>query len=189
MLKGTKTEANLLKAFAGESQARNRYSMYASIAKKEGYEQIALIFLKTAANEYEHAKLFYRQLLGNEVEINASYPAGVVGDTLSNLKAAANGEGDEADSLYPKFAEVAKEEGFPEISSLFSKIAKIEKHHQERYLKLASNLENDLVFKRDSEVAWVCLECGNLHYGKTAPQECPVCAHPQAYYQLHVEDY
>ncbi len=189
MLKGTKTEENLLIAFAGESQARNRYSMYASIAKKEGYVQISEIFLRTAANEYEHAKLFYRKLLGNEVKMEASYPAGVIGDTLANLKAAVNGEGDEADHLYPEFARIAKEEGFDEISLLFSNIANIEKHHQQRYLKLAKNIEKKQVFKRDEEREWVCLECGNIHYGKEAPLECPVCAHPRAYYQLHVEDY
>lgn len=189
MLKGSKTEQNLLKAFAGESQVRTRYAMYASIAKKEGYEQIAEIFLQTASNEYEHAKLFYRRLKGREVEITASYPAGIIGDTIKNLEAAANGEGDEADVLYPEFAKTAAEEGFNEISALFTKIAKIEKNHQKRYLKLLDNVKNQKVFKREEEREWVCRECGYIHYGKEAPKECPVCAHPQAFYQLHVETY
>jgi rubrerythrin len=189
MLKGTKTEQNLLKAFAGESQARNRYSMYASIAKKDGYEQIAAIFLETAGNEYEHAKLFYRKLVGGEVEITASYPAGIIGNTLENLEAAANGEGDEADVLYPEFARVAREEGFKDVAMLFEKISEIEKHHQNRYLKLWNNIKNDEVFTKDVEVEWLCRECGYIHYGKTAPKICPVCAHEQAFYQVHVENY
>lgn len=189
MLKGTKTEQNLLKAFAGESQARNRYSMYASIAKKEGYEQIAEIFLQTAANEYEHAKLFYRKLEGREVEITALYPAGIIGDTLENLEAAANGEKDEAEVLYPEFTKTASEEGFDDIANLFSRIATIEEHHQQRYLKLASNVKNKKIFYRDTEQEWLCLECGYIHFGKDAPKECPVCAHPQAFYQLHIENY
>jgi rubrerythrin len=189
MLKGSETEQNLLKAFAGESQARNRYSMYASIARKEGYEQIANIFLETASNEYEHAKLFYRHLKGNEVKITASYPAGVIGDTIVNLEAAANGEGDEADALYPEFAKIAAKEGFTEISELFTNIAKIEKQHQNRYLKLLENVKNNKIFIKDEEQEWVCLECGYIHHGKEAPKVCPVCAHPQAFYQLNCKNY
>ncbi len=189
MLKGTKTEENLLKAFAGESQARNRYSMYASIAKKEGYEQIAEIFLQTAANEYQHAKQFYRKLVGGEVNITASYPAGVNGNTLENLEAAANGEKDEADVLYPEFAKTANEEGFDDIEKLFTKIAEIEKHHHHRYIELAKNIKSDKVFIRDEAVEWLCRECGYIHNGKTAPKVCPVCAHPQAFYQLNVKNY
>lgn len=189
MIKGTKTEQNLLKAFAGESQARNRYSMYASIAKKEGFEQIAAIFLETAGNEYQHAKLFYRKLAGGEVEITASYPAGIIGNTKENLKAAANGEKDEADVLYPEFAITAKEEGFDDIAKLFTNIATIEEHHHQRYIKLLENVNNNQVFSKDKEVKWLCLECGFIHEGKEAPKVCPVCMHPQAFYQLHVENY
>ena len=189
MIKGSKTEQNLLKAFAGESQARNRYSMYASVAKKEGYQQIAEIFELTAANEYQHAKQFYRQLEGGEVEITASYPAGIIGDTLTNLEAAANGENDEAEVLYPEFAKTAKEEGFDEIAELFEKTAEIEKHHHERYLKLAENIKKDRVFKRSKKVDWLCRECGYIYNNKSAPEVCPVCAHPQSFYQLLVEEF
>ena len=189
MLKGTRTEQNLLKAFAGESQARNRYSMYASIAKSEGYEQIAAIFLETAGNEYQHAKLFYRKLEGGMVEITADYPAGDIGTTLENLKYAAGGEHDEADLIYPEFAKVAREEGFDDVAELFEGIAKIEKHHEERYLKLYDNLKNGKVFERPDDTEWLCRECGYTHFGTTAPDVCPVCAHPQAFYQLLVENY
>ncbi|MGI6330127.1 MAG: rubrerythrin [Bacilli bacterium] len=188
-MKNTKTEQNLLKAFAGECQARTRYGMYASIAKKEGYEQIAAIFTETAANEYQHAKQFYRRLTGREVEIEASYPAGIIGNTMENLEAAANGEKDEADVLYPEFAKTAREEGFEEVAVLFEKTAEIEEHHHQRYLKLLDNIKTNRVFHRDTDQEWKCLECGYIHYGKEAPIICPVCAHPQAFYQLHVEDY
>lgn len=189
MIKGTKTEQNLLKAFAGESQARNRYTMYASIAQKAGFEQIAAIFRETADNELQHAKLFYKKLEGGEVEITAGYPAGVIGDTLFNLEAAANGENDEAEKIYPEFAKVAREEGFEDVAVLFEKIAKIEKHHHERYLKLHDNVKNGKVFAKDTDVVWVCRECGNIHYGSEAPEVCPVCSHPQAFYQLNCENY
>lgn len=190
MIKGTKTEQNLLKAFAGESQARNRYTMYASVAQKEGYEQIAALFRETADNELQHAKLFYKKLEGGAVTITADYPAGVIGDTLFNLDAAAKGEHDEAELIYPEFAKVAREEGFEDVATLFEKIAKIEKHHNERYLKLLANVKEGKVFHRDAEeTVWVCRECGNLHYGTDAPEVCPVCAHPQAFYQLEVENY
>ncbi len=189
MIKGSKTEQNLLKAFAGESQARNRYTMYASKAKKEGFEQIAAFFLETAGNEYEHATLFYKKLEGGEVEITASYPAGNIGNTLDNLEFAANGERDEADVLYPEFAKVAREEGFNDIAELFENIATIEKRHEKRYRQLFENVKNNKVFERDEEVEWVCLECGYVHTGTTAPEICPVCAHPQSFYQLNIEAY
>jgi rubrerythrin len=187
MIKGTKTEQNLLKAFAGESQARNRYTMYASKARKEGYEQIAAIFLETAENEREHASLFYKKLEGGPVEITATFPAGNIGTTLENLEYGASGENEEWTELYPEFAKVAKEEGFNDIAVLFEKIATIEKSHEERYRKLYDNLKNDKVFKREEEEEWVCRECGYVHKGKEAPTICPVCAHPQAFYQLKVE--
>lgn len=189
MLKGTKTEQNLLKAFAGESQARNRYIMYASKARKEGYEQIASIFLATAENEREHASLFYKKLECSEVEITASYPAGCIGTTLENLEYAANGEHDEAFNLYPEFAKVAREEGFQDIAELFELIATIEAHHEERYKDLYNNIKEGKVFERDEEVEWVCLECGYVHKGTSAPDVCPVCVHPQSFYKLNVKDY
>lgn len=189
MIKGSKTEQNLLAAFAGESQARNRYTIYASKAKKEGFEQIAALFLETASNEYEHASLFYKKLEGGEVEIIASYPAGDLGTTLENLEYAANGEHDEANIIYPKFAKVAREEGFDDVAELFERIATIEARHEERYKKLYENVLNDQVFKREDEVEWVCRECGYVHKGKEAPKVCPVCAHPQAFYQLNDENY
>lgn len=189
MIKGTKTEQNLLKAFAGESQARNRYSIYASKAKKDGYEQIAAIFLETAANEYEHASLFYKKLEGGAVQITADYPAGDLGTTLENLEYAANGEHDEATSIYPEFAKVAREEGFDDIAELFERISTIEARHEARYRKLYENVKNNEVFDRVSECEWVCRECGYVHIGTSAPEVCPVCAHPQSFYQLNVENY
>ncbi|MDD3048513.1 MAG: rubrerythrin family protein [Bacilli bacterium] len=189
VLKGTKTEQNLLKAFAGESQARNRYTMYASIAKKDGFEQISAIFLETAQNEYEHATLFYKKLEGSNIEINASYPGGVIGNTLDNLFAAANGELEEATILYPEFAKTAREEGFIEIAVLFEKISNIEANHNKRYLKLYNNVLNNKVFEKENEVEWVCRECGYVHTGNSAPEVCPVCAHAQAFYQLNIENY
>lgn len=188
-MKGTRTEQNLLKAFAGESQARTRYTMYASKAKKEGYEQISAIFLETAGNEYEHATLFYKKLKGGEVEITASYPAGDIGSTLENLEYALNGEHDEWSMLYPEFAKVAREEGFEDVAELFENIATIEKRHEERYRKLFDNVKNGTVFEKEEEVEWVCRECGYVHKGTSAPDLCPVCAHPQSFYELLEENY
>jgi len=187
-LKGTKTEHNLMAAFAGESQARNRYTYYASAAKKEGYEQISAIFLETADNEKEHAKRFFKFLEGNDVEINATYPS-KFGNTMENLKAAAGGEHEEWEMLYPEFAKVAKEEGFPEVATTFLKIAEVEKHHEQRYLKLLENVENGTVFKKDVEVEWKCRNCGYIHTGKIAPELCPACIHPKAFYEVNVENY
>ncbi|MBA1336306.1 MAG: Rubrerythrin [Firmicutes bacterium] len=191
-LKGTKTAENLMKAFAGESQARNRYTYYASTAKKEGYVQISNIFMETAENEKEHAKRFFKflneSLKGEMVEINASYPVSL-GDTKSNLLAAANGENEEWSDLYPEFAKVADEEGFPEVAIVFRKIAEVEKHHEERYRKLLSNLENDSVFKKAVVTKWKCNNCGYIHEGESAPETCPACAHPQGYFEVLVEAY
>lgn len=189
MLKGSMTEQNLLKAFAGESQARNRYTMYASKAKKDGYEQIGAIFLETAENEREHASLFYKKLKGGMVEINASYPAGDIGTTLENLDFAANGEHDEWSTLYPSFAKKAKEEGFNDIADLFEHIATIEARHEERYRALYNNVLNNEVFDKVSENEWICRECGFVYKGTKAPEICPVCSHPQAFYQLNVKNY
>lgn len=188
-LKGTQTEQNLLKAFAGESQAKNRYEFFASVAKKEGFEQIASIFLTTAAQEKEHAKRFFKFLEGGEVSITATYPAGVIGTTAENLKAAAMGENEEWTKLYPQFAEVAKAEGFPEISAAFKLIAKVEAEHEKRYLKLLKNVENGTVFARQEPVRWVCRNCGYVHEGTKAPDKCPACLHPQAYYEVAAENY
>ena len=188
-LKGTQTEQNLLKAFAGESQARNRYNYYASQAKKEGLEQIAAIFEETAINEKEHAKRFFKFLEGGMVEITAKYPAGVIGTTLENLKAAADGENEEWTELYPEFARIAEEEGFKEVASAFKLIAKVEKAHEERYRTLYDNLESGKVFKRGDKVIWKCRNCGYIHFGKEAPQICPVCAHPQAYFEIREINY
>lgn len=184
-LKGTRTEQNLLKAFAGESQAKNRYEFYASVAKKEGLEQIAALFMETALNEKEHAKRFFKFLEGGMVEITASYPAGVIGTTLENLKAAADGENEEWTDLYPEFAKIAEEEGFKEIATAFKLIAKVEKAHEERYRKLYDNLENGHVFSRDEKIVWKCRNCGYLHEGTKAPQNCPACLHPQSYFEIN----
>ncbi len=186
-IKGTKTEQNLLKSFAGESQARNRYAFFASAAKKEGYEQIAAIFEETANHEKEHAKRFFSFLEGGELEITASFPAGVVGTTLENLKAAAMGENHEHTSMYPEFAAVAREEGFAEIALLFDNVAKAEKYHEERYLALAKNVEEGTAFKKEGKVAWRCRNCGFIHYGEEAPKQCPACKHAQSYFELWVE--
>jgi len=188
-LKGTKTEKNLLTAFAGESQARNRYTYFASQAKKEGYEQIAFIFEETANQEKEHAKRLFKFLEGGEVEISASFPAGVIGTTLENLKAAAAGERYEHSEMYPGFAKVAKEEGFDTIAAVFEAIAVAEKQHEKRYNALAANIEAGRVFKRDEQVVWRCRNCGYLHVGTEAPESCPACAHPQAYFELLGENY
>ncbi len=188
-LKGSRTEKNLLAAFAGESQARNRYTYFASKARKEGYEQIAAIFLETADNEKEHAEREFKYLQGGEVEVTASFPAGVIGDTKANLKAAAAGEYYEWTQMYPEFAKIAKEEGFVEISCAFKSIAEAEKAHEARYLALLKNIEEAKVFKRDKVVKWRCRNCGYIHEGDEAPKECPACAHPQSYYELFCEPY
>ena len=187
-IKGTKTEKNLLAAFAGESQARNRYTYYASAAKKEGFEQIAHIFLETAENEKEHAKIFFKHLEGGEVEITAAYPAGVIGNTKKNLEAAATGENMEWTTLYMNFAKVAKEEGFSEVVRSFEQIAKVEKFHESRYRKLIANLESNEIFKKKTSVKWHCINCGYVHEGTEAPKECPACNHPQAYYEVLAEN-
>ncbi len=188
-VKGTQTEKNLLKAFAGESQARTRYTFFASVAKKEGYEQIAQIFMETAENEKEHAKRFFSYLEGGMVEIDAAYPAGVIGNTLQNLKAAAEGENEEHTKLYPMFADVAEKEGFKEIATLFRMIARVEVEHEKRYLKLAQNIEMGEVFKKSSTVKWKCLNCGYVHEGPEAPEKCPSCLHPKAYFAIKEENY
>jgi len=188
-LKGTRTEQNLLKSFAGESQARMRYDYFAKQAKKEGLEQISGFFAETALNEKEHAKRFFKFLEGDMVEITATYPAGKIGTTLENLQAAAEGENEEWTQLYPEFAKVAEEEGFSEIASAYRMIAKVEKAHEERYRKLYKNLEEGKVFEKDGVVIWKCRNCGYLHEGKSAPKVCPACLHPQAYFELEAENY
>jgi rubrerythrin len=188
-LRGTCTEKNLLKSFAGESQARNRYTFFASIAKKEGYEQIAGIFHETADNEKEHAEVFFKHLEGGDVEITAAYPAGKIGNTAENLLAAAEGERMEWGTLYPKFRKIAKEEGFEEIAESFEEIAEVEEQHEKRYKKLLENVKNGTVFKREKEVKWKCRNCGYVHLGKEAPATCPACEHQQSYYELLAENY
>ncbi len=194
-LVGTKTAENLLKSFAGESQARNRYTYYASVADKEGYKQIKNIFIETADNEKEHAKRFYKFLLAGfegklpaMVEINAHYPI-AQGTTLDNLKAAASGENEEWADLYPAFADIAEQEGFPEIALAFRSIASAEKRHENRFNKLAENIENSSVFKKSDNVFWKCGNCGYVHQGQEAPEECPACIHPQAHFEVFVENY
>jgi len=188
-LKGTQTEKNSLTAFAGESQARNRYTYFASQARKEGYEQIAAIFEETANQEKEHAKREFKFLEGGEVEIAAAFPAGVIGNTLENLKAAAAGEHYENTEMYPSFAETADKEGFAEIATVFRKIAVAEKHHEQRYLALAKNITDGLVFKRGKSVRWVCRNCGYIYEGPEAPVVCPACEHPQSHYELEATNY
>jgi len=188
-LKGSKTEKNLLAAFAGESQARNRYSFFASVARKEGYEQIAAIFEDTAANEREHAKLFFKELKGGEVEITAAYPAGVIGNTKQNLKAAADGEKMEWGTLYPDFATTAEKEGFSAIANLFRQVGKVEAHHEKRYATLFANMERGEVFKKDVPVRWHCRNCGYVHDGKSAPAKCPACDHPQAHFEVLCDNF
>jgi len=188
-LKGTRTEKNLLTAFAGESQARNRYTYFASQASKEGYIQMALIFEETANQEKEHAKRFFSFLEGGEVEVQAAFPAGVVGSTLENLKAAAAGEHYEHSEMYPGFAAIAKEEGFPEIATLFMNVSNAEKQHEKRYRELAENIEKGRVFKREAPVKWRCLNCGYIYEGTDAPKQCPACAHPQGYFELLGENW
>jgi len=188
-VKGTKTERNLLAAFAGESQARNRYTYFAGQARKDGYEQIAAIFEETANQEKEHAKRFFSMLQGGDVEITAAYPAGVIGSTLENLKAAAAGEGHEWGVLYPSFSAAARQEGFAEIAALFDNISVAEKQHGKRYGDLAANVETGRVFKRDQKVVWRCRNCGYVHEGQEALQTCPACLHPRAYFELLGENW
>ena len=188
-LKGSQTEKNLLAAFAGESQARNRYTYFASQARKEGYQQIAAIFEETANQEKEHAKREFKFLQGGEVEITAAFPAGVIGTTIENLKDAAVGEHYETTEMYPGFAEVADKEGFSEIAEVFRSIAVAEKRHEDRYLALARNIADGLVFKRPEPVRWVCRNCGYVHEGPEPPDMCPACAHPKAHYELEATNY
>lgn len=183
-IKGTETEKNLLKSFAGESQARGRYTYFASVARKEGYEQIAAIFTETAEQEKEHAKKFFKCLEGGMVEITASYPAGIISTTAENLKAAADGEHEEWTELYPTFAKVAESEGFPEVANLYRMIAQVEVHHEERYRTLYSRVVDQKVFERDTEVEWQCRNCGHIEKGTEAPAICPTCTHPRAYFEV-----
>lgn len=191
-LKGSQTEKNLLKAFAGESQARNRYTYFASVAKKEGYEQISAIFTETADNEKEHAKIFFKHLEksgGSPVEITAMYPAGKIGTTEDNLLASANGEKEEWSELYPEFEKIARKEGFKDVAESFKEIAEVEEQHEKRYRRLLKNIEEKKVFKKDKVVKWKCLNCGYVHEGKEAPDLCPACKHGQAYYEVLEENY
>ncbi len=188
-LKGTRTEKNLLASFAGESQARNRYTYFAGQARKDGFMQIADIFEETASQEKEHAKRFFKFLEGGEVEIVASFPAGVIGTTLENLKAAATGEHHEHTSMYPEFAKVAREEGFEVIAKVWEAVSVAEKQHEKRYNDLAANIEAGRVFKRDSAIVWRCRNCGYLHEGNEAPAACPACAHPRDYFELLGENW
>ena len=188
-MKGSQTEKNLLASFAGESQARNRYTYFASAARKEGYEQISAIFLETAENEKEHAKLFFNLLKGGDVEIIAAYPAGVIGNTADNLKAAAAGENLEWTKLYQDFADVARKEGFTEVYETFTNVAKVEKFHEARYISLLKNVKEGKVFKKDSSVKWHCRNCGYVFEGKEVPDKCPVCKHPRAHFEILAENY
>ena len=188
-IKGTQTEKNVLAAFAGESQARNRYTFAASVARKEGYEQIAAVFAETADNEKEHAEMFFKLLEGGEVEISASYPAGVIGDTAANLEAAADGERLEWTTLYKNSAQTARDEGLNQVAVVFTEIAEVEEQHEKRYRKLLQNVREGKVFERDVVVRWRCRNCGYVHEGKSAPQVCPACQHAQAYYELLAENY
>jgi len=188
-LKGTETEKNLLKSFAGESQARNRYTYFSKIAKAEGYEQIAAIFLETADQEKYHAKKFFSYLEGDDVEITATYPAGKLLTTAENLLAAANGENEECTDLYPHFADIAETEGFASIAATFRKIAAVEAQHEKRYRRLLARVEAGTVFSREEETTWQCRECGAVYVGKEAPKACPTCAHPQAYFEEEKQNY
>jgi len=188
-IKGTKTEKNLLASFAGESQARNRYTYFASVAKKAGYEQIAAIFLETADNEKEHAKKFFKFLEGGEVEITASYPAGIIGNTIENLEAAAAGEHLEWTELYKEAEAIAREEGFEQIADVFKEISEVEAEHEKRYRKLVKNIKEDKVFKKDTTIKWKCRNCGYVHENKNAPEKCPACAHPMSYFEVRCENY
>ncbi len=188
-IKGSKTEKNLLASFAGESQARNRYTYFAGAARKEGYEQIACIFEETANQEKEHAKRFFSYLEGGDLEISAAYPAGKIGTTVENLKAAAAGENLEHTKLYPGFAQIAEQEGFSEIAALWRLVSVAERYHEKRYRDFAANLEADRVFKREQKTVWRCRNCGYLHEGTAAPEQCPACLHPQAYFELKGENW
>ena len=188
-LKGTKTEQNLLKAFAGESQARTRYTFFASVAKKEGYEQIAGLFMETAEQEKEHAKRFFKFLEGGDLEITATYPAGKIGTTAENLLAAAQGENEEWDVLYPAFADVADEEGFPAVAAAFRNIAKVEAEHERRYLKLLRRITDGDFFHRDGKIWWQCRNCGFIIEAEDAPKACPACLHPQSYFEPMKQNY
>ncbi len=189
-LQGTETEKNLLKAFAGESQARNRYTYYAGVARKEGYRQIEALFLETADNEREHAKRFFEFLeSGSGLEIQAAYPAGRIGTTAENLRAAAAGENEEWSALYPAFAEVAKKEGFKDVAAAFTMIAKVEKEHEARYLKLAENIDKGEVFEKSAPTRWKCRNCGYVHEGPAAPGKCPACLHPQEHFEVKEDNY
>ncbi|MDT8285783.1 MAG: rubrerythrin family protein [Elusimicrobiales bacterium] len=188
-IKGTKTEINLLTAFAGESQARMRYTYFASAAKKEGYVQISKAFEETAEQEKEHAKRFFKFLEGGEVEIKAAFPAGVIGDTKTNLKGAADGENHEWGTMYPDFARIAREEGFEAVAKTFDYISVAEKQHEARYRGLLKNVENGTAFKKDKPVSWRCINCGYRHEGPEAPESCPACAHPKAYFELLAENW
>lgn len=192
-LKGTKTAENLMKSFAGESQARTRYTYYASVAKKQGFLQIANIFIETAEQEKEHAKRFYKFLIqdfqGEQIEINAAYPVALSQDTATNLREAAAGEHEEWSKDYPEFARIAREEGFPEIAGAYDKITEVENRHERRYNKLLENVENGTVFKKDESVLWKCLNCGYIYEGEEAPKLCPACLHPQSYFEVFVENY
>jgi len=188
-IKGTRTEKNLLASFAGESQARNRYTYFASAARKEGYEQIANIFIETAENEKEHAKVFFKYLEGGDVEITAAYPAGAINNTKSNLEAAAAGENLEWTTLYSDFAKIAENEGFPEVARSFEQIAKVEKFHESRYRRLINNIASGEVFKKKAPIKWHCINCGYVFEGSEAPKECPACKHPQAFYEVLSENF
>jgi len=188
-MKGTQTEQNLLKAFAGESQARNRYEFFAKIAKTEGYEQISAIFLETANQEKQHAKRFFKYLQGGGLEITVTYPAGKIGTTVENLKAAAMGEKEEWSEIYPLFSEIAKKEGFNDVATAFKMISKVEAEHEKRYLKLLKNVEENKVFQKDEVVKWVCRNCGYVHEGLKALETCPACLHPKAYFEIFAENY
>lgn len=188
-IKGTQTEKNLLKSFAGESQARGRYTFFAKQAKKEGYEQISALFLETAEQEKEHSKRFFKFLEGGDVEITATYPAGRIGTTAENLKAAAAGENEEWTELYPEFAKIAEEEGFMEIATAYKMISKVEAIHENRYLALLDNIESGEVFEKEESTKWYCRNCGYVHEGKKAPKTCPACVHPQAYFEVLKENY
>jgi rubrerythrin len=188
-IKGSKTEKNLLAAFAGESQARNRYTYFASAARKEGFEQIGNIFIETAENEKEHAKIFFKHLEGGDAEITASYPAGMIKDTKSNLEAAAAGENMEWTTLYADFAKVAKEEGFPEVARSFEQVSKVEKFHEARYRKLINNVADQEVFKKKTPVKWHCINCGYVYEGTEALKECPACKHPQSFFEVLAENF
>jgi rubrerythrin len=188
-IKGTQTELNLLKSFAGESQARSRYTFFAGVAKKEGYEQISAVFKETAEQEKEHAERFFKFLEGGAVEITATWPAGKIGTTIENLAAAADGENEEWTALYPTFADIAEKEGFRLIAVVFRMIATVEKEHETRYRKLLANLVDGTVFRKEEEITWQCRNCGFVHKGKTAPQRCPACDHPQAWFEPKKENY